>query len=218
MKGKFCVIGLGNFGSEVAETLYRENHEIVAIDFNKDKIQAIRDTCSYAILGDAANKEFLESQGVQDMDAVVVATGDRSHLSTLITLYLKELRVPRIFVKAVSEDHGRILERVGATDVIFPEKDMARRIAHTLSSPNLLEFIPLSEEYSLSETEPPAGFIGKTLRELDLRNEFQVTVIAVKDVLTDTLIPAPPATYRIKDSDIMILIGKTEDVDKLLAG
>lgn len=218
MKGRFCVIGLGNFGAEVAETLYEEGHEVIAIDFNKNKIQDIRDSCSYAILGDAANKEFLEAQGIHEMDAVIVATGDRSHLSTLITLFLKELKVARIFVKAVSEDHGRILERVGATDVIFPEKDMARRIAHTLSSPNLLEFIPLSEEYSLSETEPPNDYIGKTLRELDLRNEFQVTVIAIKDVLTDTLIPAPPATYRLKDSDVMILIGKTEDVDRLLAG
>ena len=218
MKGKFCVIGLGNFGAEVAETLYEEGHEVVAIDLNKSRIQDIRDSCSYAILGDAANKEFLEAQGVHEMDAVIVATGDRSHLSTLITLFLKELKVPRIFVKAVSEDHGRILDRVGATDVIFPEKDMARRIAHTLSSPNILEFIPLSGEYSLSETEPPNDFIGKTLRELDLRNEFQVTVIAIKDVLTDKLIPAPPANYRIKDSDVMVLIGKTEDVDRLFAG
>lgn len=218
MKGKFCVIGLGNFGSEVAETLYQEDHEVIAIDINKARIQDIRDACSYAILGDAANKDFLEAQGIQDMDAVVVATGDRSHLATLITLFLRELKVPRIFVKAVSEDHGRILDRVGATDVIFPEKDMARRIAHTLSSPNLLEFIPLSEDYSLSETEPPKDFIGKTLRELDLRNEFQVTVIAIKDVLTDTLTPAPPATYLIKDSDVLVLIGRTEDVNKLLAG
>ena len=216
MKRKFCVIGLGSFGFHVVETLDEEGHEVIAIDADKDKIQAVKDICSYAILGDAANKAFLSSQGVQDMDAVVVSTGDRSHLSTLITLYLKELKVPRIYVKAVDEDHGHILEKVGATDVIYPEKDMAKRIAHTMSSPNILEFIPLAEEYSLSETEPPKNFIGKTLLELELRKKFHVTVIAIKDVLTDRFIPAPPPTYLIKDSDVLILIGKTEDVDKVL--
>jgi trk system potassium uptake protein TrkA len=218
MRKKFCVIGLGNFGFHVVETLSEEGHEVVAIDADKDKVQAVKDLCAYAILGDAANKEFLAAQGVHEMDAVVVSTGDRSHLSTLITLYLKELKVPRIFVKALNEDHGRILERVGATDVIFPEKDMAKRIAHTLSSPNVLEFIPLAEEYSLSESEPPKHFIGKTLAELDLRKKFHVTVIAIKDVLADQFIPAPPPDYLIKDSDVLILIGKTDDVDKTMQG
>ncbi|MDT8422007.1 MAG: TrkA family potassium uptake protein, partial [Desulfuromonadales bacterium] len=152
MKKKFCVIGLGHFGSHIVSTLYEEGHEVTAIDNDKDKVQAIKDLCDYAILGDAANKEFLASQGVQEMEAVVVSTGEHSHLSTLMTLYLKELKVPRIVVKAISEDHGRILDRVGATDVIYPEKDTAIRIARNLSSPNVLEFIPLAEEYSLSET------------------------------------------------------------------
>ncbi len=217
MKKKFCVIGLGNFGFQVVETLDEEGHEVIAIDSDKDKVQAVKDICSYAILGDAGNKDFLASHGVNDMDAVVVSTGDRSHLSTLITLFLKELEVPRIFVKAISEDHGRILERVGATDVIYPEKEMARRIAHTMSTPNILEFIPLAEEYSLSETGPPKQFIGKTLIELDLRKRFEVTIIAIKDVLSDKFIPAPSPTYMIKDSDVLILIGKTDDVDKALA-
>jgi trk system potassium uptake protein TrkA len=216
MKKKFCVIGLGNFGFHMAAALYQAGHEIITIDSDKEKVQAVKDICSYAILGDAGNKEFLSAQGVAEMDAVVVSTGDRSHLSTLITLYAKELKVPRILVKAVNEDHGRILERVGATDIIFPEKDMARRIAHNLSSPNILEFIPLAEEYSLSETDPPKHFIGKTLVELDLRKKFNVTVIAIKDVLTDQFLPAPPPSYLIKDSDVLVLIGKTEDIDKAL--
>lgn len=215
-KKKFCVIGLGNFGFHVVAALYAGGHEVIAIDTDKERVQAIKDICSYAILGDAASKDFLNSQGIAEMDAVVVSTGDRSHLSTLITLFLKELKVPRILVKAISEDHGRILKRVGATEVIFPEKDMAKRIAHNLVSPNVLEFIPLAEEYSLSESEPPKHFIGKTLVELDLRKEFHVTVIAIKDILTDQFLPAPPPDYLIKDSDLLILIGKTEDVDRAL--
>jgi trk system potassium uptake protein TrkA len=217
MKKKFCVIGLGSFGYHVVNTLYHAGQEVIAIDINKDKVQSVKEISSYALLGDAANKQFLIDQGIAEMDAVVVSTGDRSHLSTLITLYLKELKVPRILVKAISEDHGLILERVGATDVIFPEKEMAKKIAHTLTSPNVLEFIPLAEEYSLSETAPPRPFIGKTLLELDLRKKFHVTVIAIKDVLTDQFLPAPPPTYLIKDSDVLILIGKTEDIDKALA-
>ena len=104
-------------------------------------------------------------------DAVVVSTGERSHLSTLITLYLKELKVPRILVKAIDEDHGRILEKVGATEIIFPEKDMAVRTARSLSSPNVLEYIPLAEDYSITEVGPPAHFLGKTLIDLDLRRK-----------------------------------------------
>ena len=216
MKKKFCVIGLGNFGFHVVSTLYEQGHEVTAIDTDKEKVQSVKDICSYAILGDAASKEFLSAQGVNEMDAVVVSTGELSHLSTLITLYLKELKVRRILVKAISEDHGRILERVGASDVIYPEKDMARRIAHSLSTPNILEFIPLAEEYSISESAPPKHFIGKTLIDLDLRRKFNITVIAIKDVLSDQFIPAPPPSHMIKDSDILIVIGKTEDVEKAL--
>ncbi len=216
MKQKFCIIGLGNFGFHVVATLNEGGYEVMAIDSNKNKIQAIKDICSYAVLGDAANKEFLSAQGVAEMDAVVVSTGDRSHLSTLITLYLHELQVPRILVKAVNEDHGRILEYIGATEIIYPEKDMAVRVAHNMSSPNVLEFIPLAEDYSLTETDPPKHFIGKTLVDLDLRKRFHITVIAIKDVLTGQFIPAPPPTYLIKDSDLLILIGKTEDVEEAM--
>ncbi|MDY0398183.1 MAG: TrkA family potassium uptake protein [Desulfuromonas sp.] len=217
MKKRYCVIGLGSFGFHVAATLYADGHEVMAIDTDRDRIQAVRDHSSFALLADAANKAFLDGQGVREMDAVVVSTGERSHLSTLITLYLKELGVRRILVKAISEDHGRILEKIGATDIIYPEKDMARRIAHSLSSPNVLEFIPLAEDYSLSETAAPRSFIGKTLIDLDLRNKHGVTVIAIKDMLTDQFIVAPSPTYLIKDSDVLILIGKTLAIDRLLA-
>ncbi len=214
MKQRFGVIGLGNFGYHVALTLFDEGHEVVAMDMDKEKVQAIRDHCTYAVLGDAAHKEFLQDQGVGDLDAVVVSTGERSHLSTLITLFLKELKVPRILVKAISEDHGRILESVGASDIIFPEKDMAQKVAHSLSSPNVLEYIPLAEGYSLSEMVPPQSFLGKTLIDLDLRRKYQVTVIAIKDVLTDKFITVPPPNYLLKDSDVMILIGKSDDLAK----
>ena len=213
-KKRFCIIGLGNFGFHVARTLYADGHEVVAIDTDSEKVQRVQEHTSYALIGDAASKDFLSSQGIGEMDAAVVSTGERSHLSTLITLFLKELKVPRILVKAVSEDHGRILHRVGATDVIYPEKDMAVKTARSLSSPNILEFIPLAEDYSITEAAPPAGFIGKSLVELDLRRQYEVTIIGIKDVLTDEFIAVPPPTHIIKDSDLLILIGKGADIER----
>ncbi len=215
-KRRFGIIGMGHFGYHVASALYAEGHEVTTIDLNKEKIQAVKDLSSFALVGDAANKEFLEAQGFRDMDAVVVSTGSHSHLTTLITLYLKELEVPRILVKAINEDHGRILERIGATDVIYPEKDMAIRVARNISSPNILEYIPLAEEYSLSEMAAAKGLRGKSLKELDLRNKYYITVIAIKDVLTDAFIPNPSADYKIKDSDVLIVLGKTDDIDAVL--
>ncbi len=211
---RFCVIGLGNFGYHVARSLFEDGHEVVAIDMKQSKVQRIHEQVSYAIFADAANKEFLEGQGIGDMDAVIVSTGDRSHLSTLITLYLKELNVPRILVKVNDEDHGQIVKKVGATDIIFPEKDMAEKTALSLSRPNILDFIPLAEEYSITETAPPAHFVGKSLLDLHLRKDYDITVIAIKDVLTGQFFTLPPASHVIKNSDMLVIIGKTEDIER----
>lgn len=209
---RFCVIGLGNFGFHVAEALYSEGHEVLAVDSDREKVQTMRDHSTYAIQADAASKEFLQGQGIHEMDAVIVSTGERSHLSTLITLYLKELKTRKILVKAVNEDHGRILEKVGATEVIFPEKDMAIKVSRSLSAPNILDYVPLAEDYSIVESGPPSAFIGKTLIELDLRRRYEVLVIGIKDVLTDHFEMLPPANYVIKDSDLLVLIGKADQV------
>lgn len=211
---RYCVIGLGNFGFHVAKTLYEDGHEIIAIDLDRDKVQRIKDHASYAVIGDATSKDFLKSQGVGEMEAVVISTGERSHLSTLIVLHLKEMNVRRILVKAVNEDHGRILEKVGATDIIFPEKDTAIKIAHGLSSSNILEFIPVAEDYSITEVAPPVHFLGKNLIDLDLRRKFGVTVIGIKDVLTGEFNTLPSPSHVIKDSDLLVLIGKTDQVEK----
>lgn len=211
---RYGVIGLGNFGFHVARVLYEEGHEVLVVDTDREQVQKAKDLAAVALVGDAANKEFLTSHGFTDLDAVVISTGDRSHVATLITLYLKELKVKRILVKAISEDHGRILEKVGASDIIFPEKDMAIRTARRLLSPNVLEYLPLGEDFSLTETAPPNDFIGKTLIELDLRNRFQVNVLGIKDVLTDHFIPFPPPDRVIRDSDILIMAGHPEQLEK----
>jgi len=211
---RFGVIGLGNFGFHVAKTLYEEGHEVIAVDADRDHVQKIKDFTTVALVGDAANKEFLVVHGFADLSAIVVSTGERSHIATLITLYLKELKVPRIVVKAISEDHGRILEKVGASDIIFPEKDMAIRTARSLSTPNIIEHIPLGDDFSITEVSPPRTFIGKNLVELDLRNRYRITVLGIRDVLTGEFTALPPAQRLIRDSDILVLAGKPDDVER----
>lgn len=213
---RFCIIGVGNFGFYIARALYDEGHEVVTIDQNQERVQRIMNHCTVAVHGDATSRDFLASQGLEEMDAVVVSTGDRPQLSTLITLHLKDLEIKKILVKAVDEDHGKILRKVGASEIIYPEKDMALKTARTLSYPNILDFIPLAEEYSITEAAAPGSYIGRNLIELDLRRKFQVTVIALKDVLTDNFVPFPPPDYVIKDSDVLILLGRSKDVEKAL--
>ena len=212
---KFCVIGLGNFGFHVAKTLFEEGHEVVAIDRNKDRIQKIKDSSSQAILGDATNIDLLKSLGLNEMDAVVVSTGDLINYSILITLHLKELEVRNVFVKAVSEDHGRVLEKVGADQIIFPEKDTAIKLAKNLSTPNILDYIPLTEEFAIVELSPTRELIGKSLAEAELRSKYKINVIAVKEIVPDRFTLVPPADFIIKDSDILIVIGEEKDIRKI---
>lgn len=210
--GHFCVIGAGNFGSHLASALYEEGNDVVVIDSDRNRLQKIQDLCSYAIQADAANKEFLAGQGLTEMDAVIISTGEQIHQATLITLYLKELGCKRILVKSNDEDHSKILRKVGASEIIFPEKDMALKTARSLISPNILDYLPMVDDYSINELAPPKHFIGKNLIQLDLRRKFDILVIGIKDILSDRFVLLPAADYLIKESDLLIIFGKTEDV------
>lgn len=212
--GRFCVIGVSNFGYHLAASLYQEGHEVVVVDSERNRLQKVQNLSSYAILADAADKDFLAAQGLVEMDAVIVSTGGNTHQATLITLYLKELGCKRIIVKSNDEDHSKILHKVGAHEIIFPEKDMAIKTAHNLISPNILDFLPMVDDYSISELAPPKHFIGKNLIQLDLRRRFDILVIGIKDVLTDRFLLLPPADHIIKESDLLVTFGKTENLER----
>ncbi|RLA99564.1 MAG: TrkA family potassium uptake protein, partial [Deltaproteobacteria bacterium] len=152
---KFGVIGLGNFGSTVAKALFEAGHDVVVLDRDRDRVQAMQRYATQAVIADATQKEILEELALDKMDAVIVSLGKDLSASVLVTLYLRDLKVKKIVVKIASEDHGRVLDRVGATEIIFPEKDMALRLAQSLISPNILDYLPLSPEYSLLELAPP---------------------------------------------------------------
>ena len=212
--GRFCVIGVSNFGYHLAASLYQEGHEVVVVDSERNRLQKVQDLSSYAILADAADKDFLAAQGLVEMDAVIISTGGNTHQATLITLYLKELGCKRIIVKSNDEDHSKILHKVGAHEIIFPEKDMAIKTAHNLISPNILDYLPMVDDYSISELAPPKHFIGKDLIQLDLRRRFDILVIGIKDVLTDSFLLLPPADHVIKESDLLVTFGKTENLER----
>lgn len=214
---RFAVIGLGSFGSYLARTLYEKGHEVLVIDKDKDKVEEAKDFSSQAVWMDSADKESLKALGIQDMDVVVVSLGPEMEPSILTVLYLHELGVNRILAKALSPDHGKILEAIGATEVIYPERDMAVRLAQRLSSRNVLEYLPLAENISIQEIVPPEAFIGKKLRDLDLTNRYRVQVIAVRQLVPDQLIFIPGADFVIKDSDVLVVMGEEENIADLCA-
>ena len=212
---RVVVIGLGIFGSQLARQLYDKGIEVIAIDKNKDVVQRIKDHSTKAVLADATDKEVLESIGIDAADTVVISFGEDLSASTLLTLYLKEMKVKEVIVKVPNEDYKRILLKVGASEAIIPEREIANKVARSIISPNVLEYLPITEDYTIVELAPPSSFIGKSLAELDLRKRYQLQVIAIRDVLLEKLQMVPRASSIIKDSDVLVIIGREEDIQKV---
>ena len=214
---RFAVIGLGNFGFHAAKALFEDGNEVVAIDADKARVQAIDPYSTEAVVLDATDKETLKSLGLENMDGVIVSTGTKISTSILICLYLQEIGIRKILAKALDDDHGKILKRVGATEIIHPERDMALRVSRGLSRPNVLDFIPLAEEFDLIQVGPPSEFTGKSLKDLNLRAKYNVHIIAIRELVPENFVLVPPASFVIKDSDILIMLGKSEDIRRIKA-
>ena len=214
---RFAVIGLGTFGFYAAKALFEDGNEVVAIDEDKGKVQAIDPWSTEAIVCDATEKETLKALGLENMDGVIVSTGTKISTSILICLHLQEIGVKKILAKALDDDHGKILRRVGATEIIHPERDVALRVSKGLSKPNMLDFIPLAEDFELVQVGPPDEFIGKSLMQLNLRAKYNVHVIAIKELVPENFLLVPPPNFVIKDSDILIMLGKSVDIRKIKA-
>lgn len=212
---QFAVLGIGNFGYYLGRHLYEKGHEVIALDINKSLVQKMKDFVSQAVVADATDREVLESLGVAQVDAAVVCIGTRMQASILTTLHLKELGVKDILAKAISEEHGRILMKIGATEIFFPEKDLAVSVASRLDNPNMLDYLPFIEGYSIVELAPLKEFVGKTLKELDLINRFGIQVLAVKEFVPERLTLIPKGTFQVKDSDALIVLGPDETLKKV---
>lgn len=214
---RFAVIGLGNFGFYAAKALFEDGNEVIAIDTDKAKVQAVDPHSTEAVVLDATDKESLKALGLETPNGVIVSTGTKISTSTLICLFLQEIGVKKILVKALDDDHAKILKKVGATEVIHPERDMAVRVSRRLSRPNILDFIPLAEEFDIIQVEPPGEFIGSSLRELNLRAQFGVHIIAIKEADSEEFILIPPSSFVIKKGNILVMLGKEKDIKRIKA-
>ncbi len=212
---KCVVIGLGSFGSQVAKTLAEGGHEVTAVDRNKLKAEDAQSCVACAVSMDSTDRESLTEIGVKEADLVIVSLGPEMEASILTVLHLVELGVTRIVAKALSEDHAKILEAIGATEVIYPERDMAIKTATQLSNPNVLEYLPVTDGILIQEISPPEKFIGKSLKELDLTNRYGISVIAIREIIPERTTIIPKADFVVKDSDILIIIGEESQLRKL---
>lgn len=210
-----AVIGLGNFGGSLARRLYEMGHNLTVMDVSQKALGRVQDLADQAVVADATDRTVLEELGLQLMDAAVVSMGEHLGPSILVTLHLKEMGLKRIVSKAIGPEHEKILLRVGASEVIFPERDAAHRLALSLADPNLLDYLPIGSEFSVAELAPPAAMVGKSLVELELRRRYSVNVIAVREIVPERIRVVVEPDYRVKDSDVLIVVGKTEDIAKL---
>jgi trk system potassium uptake protein TrkA len=210
---QIAVIGLGRFGTSVARTLFRMGYEVLAIDADADRVKNIVDDVTYAVQVDAMEEEALKSLGLRNFDVVVVAIGQEVKANILVTVMLKEMGVPKIVAKAHDELHGRVLQKVGADVVVFPERDMGVRIANALVSKNIIDQIHLSPDFSIIEIVAPSKYCGKTLGGLALRQKFGINVLAIRR--KEDIIIAPGANQIIQEGDILVAIGRSNGLKKL---
>ncbi len=212
-KKLFAVIGLGRFGTSVAMTLQTLGHEVLAIDSDEDRVQKLSDQVTHVVQADTTDENALHALGLRNFDAVVVAIGADVQANVATTLLLKELGIPYIIAKARNALHGKMLEKIGADRVVYPERDMGQRVAHSLISSNVLDYIELSPDLSLVEVTVPGTFIGRTLQQANMRALYGVNVVAIKRF--EKLIVPPQPNELIQESDIMIVIGSTEGLQQL---
>lgn len=213
---RIVVMGLGNFGYAFAERLAKQRDvEILAIDRDQDAVDAISESVLSAVVGDCTDRDVLTELDIGTADYVVISLGGEMDNSILATLHARSLGAKNIFVKAISEDHGRILDMIGATKTIHPEREVAASLAEALGRPNVLDFVPLGEAYSIIEMEPASEIVGRSLEELDLRGRFDVTVIGVKEYLTGEWKMNLPASYVVTDDVSLLIIGRRNQIERL---
>lgn len=215
----FAVIGLGRFGRATAATLVEMGQDVIGIDSNEERVRELSDTLLHAAQLDATDVRALRAAGIQNVDVAVISIGENVESSVLVVMLVKELGIKTIIAKATTPLHGRILEKLGVTRAIFPEREMAERLAHSLVVPNVLDFIELSREFSIVEIPAPEEFVGKTLKQLELRPRYGLTLIALKrpagsgEGLVTNI--SPTADDVIRAGDILSLLGNNDRLAQL---
>lgn len=213
MSKQFAVIGLGRFGSSVAKTLHSMGYEVLAIDRDSGRVQDLAQILMHVIEADSTDEMALKALGIRNFDVVVVAIGEDIQASIMTTLILKEMGVKKVVVKAQNDLHGKVLEKIGADKVVYPERDMGIRLVHNLISPNILDYVELSNDYSIIEVKASKFFDGKTLQSLNIRQRFGCNVMAIKR--NDKYNITPSAKDVVRTGDTLVVIGHNDDLQKL---
>ena len=222
---QFAVIGLGRFGSSVAKTLSEKGKEVLGIDRKDQIVQDMSEAITQAVCVDAKDEKALKAVGIENVDVAVVAIGNLE-ASILITLMLKEIGIKEIVVKAVTEGHKKVLEKIGATRIVMPERDMGQRVASALVTPQVLDHIDLSGDSSIVEIISPPDFVGRTLKDLDVRAKYGINVIAIKRKIRslsakgdakyeEKIEVTPQADEIIRERDVLVVIGPNDKIEKL---
>ena len=211
----FVVIGIGRFGRALAMELFRLGHEVLAIDKNEERVSSVADYVTHAVRADACDEQVLRSVGVRNFDCAIVAFADETQDSILTTLLLKEAGVKYVVAKGHNELHTRVLQKIGADRVVFPESDMGVRLAQVVSSTNLVDYIDISDDYSIIEMNVPPRWDGHSIRELDVRARHGINILVVKSGDGRTLSVVPSPDYVIRRGDVLVVIGSNEDIRKL---
>lgn len=215
---RFIVVGLGNFGSAVAETLHAMGHEVVALDRNSERVDDISRRVTRAAVGDGTEVKTLKKAGGEDADTAVISTGQDITASAMTALACRDLDIPEVYVKVISADHARLIEKIGVTETIFPERESGTRLGKRIASRMLLNYVQLGAEFGLQEMAVPSKWVGRSLRELMLRSRHSITVVAVHDMLTDTIQPVPDPDAPLKESDTLIVAGSDASLAAVAAG
>ena len=212
---QYIVIGCGRFGSSVATTMYLLGHEVMAIDKNEDIIQNLADKVTHAAIVDVTDEQGLRSIGLGNFDVAIIAIGTNIRASIMATLIAKEMGVPHVVCKATDELQAKVLYKIGADRVVFPERDMGVRVAHNLVSDNILDHIELDPEYSIVEVVTPGSWVGKTLVDLELRVRYEITVLAIKSGKNINVTPAPDE--KLSSGSILVVLGKNTNISDIVS-
>ncbi|SEP16162.1 TrkA family potassium uptake protein [Paenibacillus sp. OV219] len=211
-KEQFVVVGLGRFGSSLAKQLITLGYEVLGIDKDDEAVQDMSQVLTQAVVGDCTDEEMLRSLGVRNLDCGIVAIGDDIQASIMSAILLKDIGIKKVVAKALTELHGRVLKKVGVDQVVYPERDMGVRIANQLVSPNLLDYIELSEDYTIAEMAVPKRLSGKSLREINLRAKYGCSVVAINK--SKGIVIAPSATDVLSEKDVIVVIGTNGQIEE----
>ena len=213
MKKSFAVIGLGRFGRNLAKSLCQMGQEVLAVDRNEAPVRAVQEDVTRAVQADTTDERALQQLEIAEYDCVIVSIGDDIRASVLTTLLCKEMGAKYLIAKAFDDMHEKILQKTGADRVVQPEKDAGVRLAHSLTQVNLLNYLEISPDYSINESGIPKKWVGKSLKELRLRNEYKISVMAIRR--NGQILVSPDPDQPMEAEDVLILLGKNEMLGRI---